>query len=284
MCPALPWLKTSTMTSLPGLTAEQLSLSAGPTRLLNDISFHLPPRQVLGVLGPNGAGKTSLLQQIAGASGNRLKSSGTISWQGEAVQQIPLHERARRIAQVDQLHDSVFALTLFQVVRMGLIPHQPLFALPNSQDDHQVMSVLQQVGLQEKARQEFATLSGGEQQRGLIARALLQRAGLLLLDEPVNHLDVYYQHSILALLKGLSRRPDDGLTVVMSLHDINLAAAYCDQLAIVAGGRLLAFGQPAEVLTAELLERVFGLTCIVNHTEHGTRVDFCPSTAEAIQL
>ncbi|MEK9766938.1 MAG: ABC transporter ATP-binding protein, partial [Thalassolituus sp.] len=115
--------------------------------------------------------------------------------------------------------------------------------------------------------------------RGLNARAILQQPSLLLLDEPVNHLDVYYQHDVLGLLRSLAHQQDSArsLTVVMSLHDLNLAAAYCDQLLILDGGCVQAFGPPRDVLNEDLLERVFGLPCLVRHEEHGTRVDFCPS-------
>ncbi|WP_221794963.1 ABC transporter ATP-binding protein [Oceanobacter mangrovi] len=263
------------MKSADGLHLNNLSARVANTRVLDDVCLQLPRGRVLGILGPNGAGKTTLLRAIAGLSGREFQLAGECRWEGLETARMTLQQRARQIALVKQLNDPVFELTLYQVVRMGLLPHQPLLALPDAVDDHEVSKSLKRVGLLDKSQQAFATLSGGEQQRGLIARALVQRAQLLLLDEPVNHLDVFYQHEILGLLRQLA--VETGLTIVMSLHDLNLAAFYCDDLLILQNGQQQASGPVAEVLQQELLQQVFGLPCIVRHENHGVRVDFCPS-------
>lgn len=254
-----------------GLTAEALSFAVDQRTILQSVSLHVPSGQVLGLLGPNGAGKTTLLRALTG----QLPCDGYVSWLGRSLADMPLAERARQIAVVSQINDPVLALTLRQVVQMGLLPHLSLLGRRSADDLERVEQALVRVGLQDRADQRFTSLSGGEQQRGLIARALVQRARLLVLDEPVNHLDIYYQHDVLTLLRQLAH--DTGLTVVMSLHDLNLAALYCDRLALLHEGHLRAFGRPKDVLAADLLEQVFRLPCVVRWVDDLLRVDFCPA-------
>ena len=253
------------MVGCSGLVVDELRLTIDQQPILKCLSFSLPAGSVLGVLGPNGAGKTSLLLALSGQLTGQITAT-TLAWQ---------NQRARRISVVNQLNDAVFALSLRQMVRMGLLPHQSLLGRQSAADDERIDQALERVGLAEKSTRVFSTLSGGEQQRGLIARALVQRAELIVLDEPVNHLDVYFQHDVLALLGQLAR--DTGLTVVMSLHDLNLSAHYCDQLLLLENGEQVAFGTPDSVLVPERLERVFRLPCAVRrHDDRALRVDFSP--------
>ena len=137
-----------------------------------------------------------------------------------------------------------------------------------------ICDAISRVGLENKTRQTFSSLSGGEQQRGLIARALVQQAALIILDEPVNHLDVYYQHQVLSLLRSLAHKLN--ITVVMSLHDLNLAANYCDHLVLLDQGKMVSQGTPEQVLTAERLQQVFKIPCKIRHDDLNAafRVDF----------
>ncbi len=137
-------------------------------------------------------------------------------------------------------------------------------------------SAISRVGLDNKIQQSFNSLSGGEQQRGLIARALVQKAALIVLDEPVNHLDIYYQHQVLKLLRSLAHKLN--ITVVMSLHDLNLAANYCDHLCLLDQGKMVAQGPPEHVLTSQRLEQVFRIPCQIRHDTNNAafRVDFYP--------
>ncbi|MDP2548321.1 ABC transporter ATP-binding protein [Oceanobacter sp. 4_MG-2023] len=258
------------MVGCSGLAVNKLVLTIDQQPILKQISFALKRGSVLGVLGPNGAGKTSLLLALSG----QLSGAGTVCWRDQLVADYRLSQRARRIAVVHQLNDTVFALSLRQMVRMGLLPHQSWLGRQTQEDDQCIEQALDRVGLATKADQVFASLSGGEQQRGLIARALVQRAELIVLDEPVNHLDVYYQHDVLALLGQLAR--DNGLTVVMSLHDLNLSAHYCDQLLLLDHGEQVAYGTPSQVLEPERLQQVFRLPCAVRHDAGALRVDFSP--------
>lgn len=236
--------------------------------------------QVVGVLGPNGAGKTSLLKLLSG----QRDADGAVAWRGVPLSSLSIQELARQIAIVNQVNDTVFAITLHHIVRMGLLPHKSLLARQTSNDNDLIAKAINAVGLSEKVQQEFSSLSGGEQQRALIARALVQQAPLLILDEPINHLDVNYQHQILQLLHELAR--ELGITVVMSLHDLNIAANYCDQLCLLDKGRLVAQGSPKQVLRAELLSEVFNIACHVHQDESasGLRVEFVPQTSPLLDL
>lgn len=263
----------------PGLVVDDVSLVINKKDILSSVCLEVSDGQVLGLLGPNGAGKTSLLRMISAQYRSHEHRCGDVRWRGILLEQLTVAERARRVAVVNQLNDGVFALTVRQIVAMGLLPHQSLLARETAEDTLRVAMALKRVELSDKSQRQFSSLSGGEQQRALIARALVQQAELIVLDEPVNHLDVYYQHDILALLTELAH--ERGMTVVMSLHDLNLAASYCDQLALLCQGRLQAFGSPTVVLREPLLEMVFRLPCkvrLLTESEGGqVRVDFFPS-------
>ena len=260
------------------LCVQHVSLSIGDKAILKNINFSIERGKVLGVLGPNGAGKTSLLKVITGQN----RSQGAVKWCGHSIADFSIQALAREIAVVNQLNDVVFSVTLKQVVRMGLLPHKTLLSRETEIDTQRVEDAIRAVGLEGKQYQEYSSLSGGEQQRALIARALVQGSPLLILDEPVNHLDVYYQHQILQLLHDLASQL--GVTVVMSLHDINLAAQYCDKIALLNSGDLTAYGEPEPVLSADLLTRVFSIPCEVK-TEHGKpHVSFKPSRETVLDL
>lgn len=247
---------------------------------MQDVSVCVAEGLVVGILGPNGAGKTSLLKLLSG----QLDAEGAVAWRGIPLSSLSIQELARQIAIVNQVNDTVFAITLQHVVRMGLLPHKSLLARQTPKDDELIAKAINAVGLSDKVQQEYSSLSGGEQQRALIARALVQQAPLLILDEPINHLDVYYQHQILQLLHELAR--ELGITVVMSMHDLNLAASYCDQLCLLDKGRLVAQGKPEQVLQAELLSKVFKIACTVHQDESaaGIRVEFAPQTSPLLDL
>lgn len=256
------------------LVTSDLNLKIGQQQILSDINLRLDAGKVMGVLGPNGAGKTSLLKLLSG----QLKTENNVSWNNKTLASYGAMELAQQIAVVNQLNDSVFSLNLEQIVRMGLLPHKTLLSKDNKQDQQQIQNAIARVGLSHKHLQSFSSLSGGEQQRGLIARALVQKAALIVLDEPVNHLDVYYQHQVLKLLQSLAHKLD--ITVVMSLHDLNLAANYCDHLCLLDQGKMVSQGTPTEVLDAKLLEKVFRTPCEVTQNNQSTtiRVDFYPPT------
>jgi len=260
------------MSSPRSLIATNVNLKIGQQQILSDVCLNLGAGKVMGVLGPNGAGKTSLLKMLSG----QLASQHSVSWNNKALTDYDPMSLAKQIAVVNQLNESVFALDLYEIVRMGLLPHKSLLSRQTRDDDKSIGDAISRVGLDDKVKQTFNSLSGGEQQRGLIARALVQKAALIVLDEPVNHLDIYYQHQVLRLLRSLAHKLN--ITVVMSLHDLNLAANYCDHLCLLDKGKMVAQGSPEQVLTSQRLQQVFKIPCQVslNGSNAAFRVDFYP--------
>lgn len=228
---------------------------------LKHLSLDIQASDFVGIIGPNGAGKSSLLQLL---NGSALPTTGSLLLAGRPTYRITAKQFAKRVATVAQLSVLPIGLSCFQVAAMGLLPHKRWFETDTDADRQQVQLALTQVGLADKQQDSTATLSGGELQRLFIARALVQQAGILLLDEPTNHLDIQYQHQVLQLLQRL------GKTVVCCIHDLNLAARYCNKLLLLNQGELVAYGAPVEVLKPDLLEQVFGLPCeVIPHRRFG---------------
>ncbi|WP_019029424.1 ABC transporter ATP-binding protein [Colwellia piezophila] len=239
------------------LNISQLSWQVQHKSILQNINFNVRKGEVIGIIGPNGAGKTSLLRCLTN-QGNILASrniSGSVHLKNRAITQFSAKEIAQHFAVVMQKNDSIFALSVQDVMKMGLLPHKTLFSLDSDHDKAQINLALTKVGLDHALHNDFSLLSGGEQQRVLIARALVQASQVLILDEPTNHLDVYYQHQVLQLVNKLN------ITVIMTVHDLNLASLYCQRLLLLDQGKLICDGSPEEVLTPDKLSKVFGLPC-----------------------
>ncbi len=240
----------------PRLRIQALAWSPdGQRPLLEGIDLDVGDGELLGLIGPNGSGKTSLLRC---AYRFQRPCSGSVELGGEALWQRPPRWSAQRVAVVLQEFPQDFGLRVEEVASMGRTPHKGLFDGDDAEDRRLIDEALARVGLGGLAQQPFARLSGGEKQRALLARALVQQPQLLILDEPTNHLDPRYQLELLRQIKAL------GLATLASFHDLNLAAAFCDRLCVLDKGRLVAVGTPAEVLTAELLQQVFGLQALVD--------------------
>lgn len=216
--------------------------------LLHPTSFAVQAGQVLGVVGPNGAGKSTLLRMLY-----RFQApvTGQILIDGEDIWAIPARAAACKVAAVLQEQPSSFGLTVREVVALGRTPHRSGFAGAGAQDAHIVDQALAQLDLEALAHRDLATLSGGERQRVMVARALVQEPQLLVLDEPTNHLDIRNQLEVLALIRDLD------LTIVVSMHDLNMAAAVCDQVLVLNHGKALGFGPPDKVLTEALVSQAF---------------------------
>ncbi|MEU5975120.1 ABC transporter ATP-binding protein [Streptomyces sp. NPDC047315] len=233
-----------------GLTVRNLSYSVEGRTLLADVDLDARPGETVGLVGPNGSGKTTLLRCVYGTL---RPTAGRIRLDADDLVALPPKARARRVATVPQESRPEFELTVREIVLMGRAPHKRFWEADTAEDGRSVDAALARLGIADLAGRAFPSLSGGERQRALVARALVQRPELLVLDEPTNHLDIRYQLDILGLIRELNT------TSVLALHDLNLAAYYCDRLYVLSGGRVVAAGPPGEVLTPHLLAEVYGV-------------------------
>lgn len=247
------------------LRVEQLEVRRGQGVVLSGIDLQLHPGEVLGVLGPNGAGKSTLL---AAMTGELPASAGQVTLDQRALDDWAGPERARRLAVLPQSSSLNFAFRVEEVVAMGRLPHDS----GRVRDAQIVQQALQAADAVHLAGRSYLALSGGERQRVHLARVLAQlwpggEGQILLLDEPTSMLDPLHQHTCLQAVRHLA---ESGAAVLVILHDLNLAARYCDRLLLLEQGRAHALGTPAEVLRAEPLQAVFGLEVLVQtHPERG---------------
>ncbi|MEO1439558.1 MAG: ABC transporter ATP-binding protein [Chloroflexota bacterium] len=232
------------------LDVQGVGWSVDARKIIKDIRLRVEMGAFVGLLGPNGCGKSTLLRCIY----RSLKpDAGTISLNGEDLLAMPPREAARRMAVVLQESLLQFDFTVREMVLMGRTPHKSAFA-PDTEEDWEIVAdALAQVNMLDFAERSFSTLSGGEKQRVLIARALSQQSQFLVLDEPTNHLDIRYQLEILDIVHKLR------VTTLTALHDLNLAALYCDQLYLLSEGSVLASGTPEDVLTEDLIYEVYSV-------------------------
>lgn len=243
------------------LTIRGLTLDKGGRRILSDVGFTVPRGTVVGIIGPNGAGKSTLLGCIYRHTAYR---HGEIVVEGREIRTLRRKEIARMIAAVPQDTPLVFDLTVEDIVAAGRIPHTRAIGTGGEHDRAIIDQSLRRVNLEHLRHRSAATLSGGERQRALLGRALAQAAPILILDEPTNHLDLANQEQLLGLVR------DHAGTTLVAIHDLNLAAEYCDRIVVMAGGSVVSAGTPEEVLTPALLQDVFGvLTHIISHPESG---------------
>ncbi|MEM7030858.1 MAG: ABC transporter ATP-binding protein [Chloroflexota bacterium] len=232
------------------LQTENVSWSVEAKKIVDAVTLNVAEGEFVGLLGPNGSGKSSLLRTIY----RILKPDvGLIELNGANVWQISPREVAREMAVVMQERTGDFDFSVHEIVMMGRNPHKRMFDRDTVHDFQLVDEALSRVDMTDFAQRSFLTLSGGEKQRVLIARALVQQAKFLVLDEPTNHLDIHYQLEILELVKDL------GVTTIASLHELNLAAFYCDRLYVLKAGQLVASGTPEAVLRPDLIREVYGV-------------------------
>jgi iron complex transport system ATP-binding protein len=232
------------------LSVAGITVVLDATTILADAELVVEPGEFVGLVGPNGSGKSTLLRTIYRAL---RPAAGAVMIGDGDVWDLSPRQAARRTAAVIQESTGDFDLTTLEVVGMGRNPHKRAFDRQTADDARICNEALARVGMQHAAQRDFATLSGGEKQRVLLARALAQESQVLVLDEPTNHLDIRFQLELLDLVDGL------GVTTIAAMHDLDLAARHCDRLYVLEHGRVVAGGPGAEVLTDSLVARVFGV-------------------------
>ena len=227
---------------------EGIELSYGVSRILNGISLKADHRDFVGLLGPNGSGKSTFLKCVYRVL---QPDAGAVFLDDEPVSRMTYRESARKVAVLAQHNYYNFDFTVREVVLMGRAPHKKTFQRDTAEDFAIVEEALETVHMRAFADRSFSTLSGGEQQRVILARALAQQTPCLVLDEPTNHLDITYQLELMRIVKALD------VTVVAAVHDLNIAAMFCDRLYMLQEGRIVAEGTPEEVLTSERIEQIY---------------------------
>ncbi len=247
------------------LCVENLFLQRGNNQVLSNVSLAVQPYQVLGVLGPNGAGKSSLLGALCGELN---ANQGRVTLDGRDLSHWPGQERAQRLAVLPQISSLGFAFKVEEVVGMGRLPHRTGLVC----DQQIVDAALQAADAQHLVGRSYLALSGGERQRVHLARVLAQlwpgeEGRTLLLDEPTSMLDPLHQHTTLQAVRNFA---DRGAAVLVILHDLNLAARYCDRILLLEQGRMHALDSPDQALRPESLKAVFGIDVLVQpHPERG---------------
>lgn len=257
------------------LQVADVSFGYGPRSeralVLDRVSATIPRGGLVGILGPNGSGKTTLLRLM---SGTRTPTAGQISLEGRPLTRFPRRELAQRLAIVPQETHLAFDYSVLEMVLMGRHPHLGLFEVEGPSDIAVAREALSATGTAHLEDRDFNTLSGGEKQRVIIAAALAQASDVLLLDEPTASLDLGYQLEIAALLHRLNR--ERGMTMVVSTHDLNLAAGLCRELVLLRAGRVLAAGRTVEVLTPEHIRALYDVEADVRVHEGAGHVTVVP--------
>ncbi len=239
------------------INAQNVTFEIEGSTLLHGVDLCADRGQMVGLIGPNGAGKSTLLRSLSGI----LKyHGGAIALDGEDLNALSSKDLAAGVALVPQIAPYTHGFTSIELVLMGRYPHLGRFQIEGKEDDRIARDAMQLTEIDRFADRTLDTLSGGERQRVFVARALAQQPRLLLLDEPTSNLDVLHQLKVLDLVRQLV---DEGLTAVAAIHDLNMAARYCDRLVLLSAGRVLAKGSPQEVLTPPIIESAFGVKTAV---------------------
>lgn len=235
------------------IDVKGLNFSIDEKPILNGITFSVPQGTVTGMLGPNGAGKTTLLRHL---SGYYKPDAGTVFINGVDIVKLKPRERARMIGLVPQDAVNSLGFSVYEMVMMGRSPYMDFFGNEKEEDRRVVEECLKICGVYELKDRRMDEISGGEAQRVLIARALAQQPEIMLLDEPVSHLDIKYQLDIMGLVRELSHR---GMTVVSIVHDLNIALNFCDRAILIKNGTVIAEGEIEKVVSSENIYETYGV-------------------------
>ena len=242
------------------ICATDIKMEIGNIQILKGVSIDSKSREFIGIIGPNGSGKSTLLKCIY----RTLKpNNGCIMLGRQDISKMSVKESAKKLAVVAQHNYYNFDFSVGEVVLMGRSPHKKSLEPDNSEDYDIVNESLEKVGMLGFKNRSFSTLSGGEQQRVILARALAQQTPCLILDEPTNHLDIKYQLSLLNIVKSLN------LTIISAIHDLNIASMYCDRLFVMKNGRIVGMGTPQEVLTKEFIKEIYDIDVEIVYDSKG---------------
>ena len=242
------------------ICATDIKMEIGNNEILKGVSIDSKNREFIGIIGPNGSGKSTLLKCIY----RILKpNNGCIMLGEEDISKMSVKESAKKLAVVAQHNYYNFDFSVGEVVLMGRSPHKKSLEPDNSEDYDIVNESLEKVGMLGFKNRSFSTLSGGEQQRVILARALAQQTPCLILDEPTNHLDIKYQLSLLNIVKSLN------LTIISAIHDLNIASMYCDRLFVMKNGRIVGMGTPQEFLTKDFIKEIYDIDVEIVYDSKG---------------
>ena len=248
------------------LEIHSLFVNYAEAEVLKGVNLSLAEGEIMAVIGPNGAGKTTLIRAVSGVQPIR---GGSINVGGRDLIRISAKERAKLLAVVPQARSLPGDVTVYETVLLGRTPYLNWLGSSGPSDHATVRQAIELTQLGALASRRVGELSGGEQQRVLLARALAQDAPLLLLDEPTTHLDLQHQTMFLNLVRSLAAQKP--LAVLMILHDLNLAGIYADRVTLLVGGRVHATGSPAQVITADNLAAIYHIPVnVIQHPEYGT--------------
>ena len=242
------------------IATKDVKMNLGGTPILKGINTHIKNKEFVGIIGPNGCGKSTFLKAVYRV----LKpDNGCIYISNQPLEEMTYKETAKKMAVVSQHNYYKFDFTVREMVLMGRSPYKKNMQRDTKEDYDIVDECLEKVGMSSYINRVFSSLSGGEQQRIILARALAQKTESMILDEPTNHLDIKYQLQILDTVKDL------GITVISAFHDLNIAAMYCDKIYALQAGEVVSYGTPQEVITTELIHNLYEVESTVNRNEDG---------------
>ena len=245
------------------INVKDVAVKIGKKTIIDHVDIYVDRREFVGIVGPNGSGKSTLLKSIYRV----LKPyCGTIKIDEILLDRIPLKESAKKMGVMTQMSNFNFDFTVEEVVIMGRTPHKRMMEPDNDRDYEMTRKAIGMVGMSDFADRKFNSLSGGEKQRVLIARALAGEPKALILDEPTNHLDIHYQINLLEIVKNLA------IETFSAMHDLNLAAAYCHKIYVMHEGNVVKAGTPREVFTPQLLKDVFNVDAFIQENRKTGKV------------
>lgn len=247
------------------IKAENINITLEKNNILKDINIEVDNKEVVGIIGPNGSGKSTLLKCIYRV----LKpNDGAILLDNIDIKDMSVKESSKRLAVLSQHNNYNFDFTVKDIVLMGRSPHKKFMERDNKDDYYIANEALKKVDMFEFKDRSFQSLSGGEQQRVILARALAQQPQCLILDEPTNHLDIKYQLQLMRIVKGL------GIEVIAAIHDLNIAAMYCDKIYVLKDGEVIKYGKPKDILTQELIKYVYEVDAEVIVKEERVHISY----------